>query len=97
MSVEEAWIKDNADPTKTIGGDDLTLTFDKDAAGEINLTDVTVKPEKLKATTTALPTTWLTDVKAAVGSVVCYKNGVSYYTVRIKHFGDDLTPWKMVN
>ena len=94
LNVEEAWIKDNADPTKTIGGDDLTLTFDKDAAGEINLTDVKVKPEKLKATTTALPTTWLTDVKAAVGSVVCYKNGVSYYTVRIKHFGDDLTPWE---
>ena len=95
LNVEEAWIKDNAkDATTTIGGDDLTLTFDKDAAGEINLTDVKVKPEKLKATTTALPTTWLTDVKAAVGSVVCYKNGVSYYTVRIKHFGDDLTPWK---
>ena len=95
LSVEEAWIKNNAkDATTTIGGDDLTLTFDKDAAGEINLTNVAVKPEKLKTSTTALPTTWLTDVKAAVGSVVCYKGGVSYYTVRIKHFGDDLTPWK---
>lgn len=95
LSVEEAWVKANAkDATTTIGGDDLTLTFDKDAAGEINLTGVTVKPDKLKTPTTALPTTWLTDVKAAVGSVVCYKNGVSYYTVRIKHFGDDLTPWK---
>ena len=58
------------------------------------MTNVAVKPEKLKTPTTALPTTWLTDVKAAVGSVVCYKGGVSYYTVRIKHFGDDLTPWK---
>lgn len=95
LSVEEAWIKNNAkDATTTISGDDLTLTFDKDAAGEINLTNVAVKPEKLKTPTTALPTTWLTDVKAAVGSVVCYKGGVSYYTVRIKHFGDDLTPWK---
>lgn len=95
LSVEEGWVKDNAkDETTTIGEDDLTLTFDKDAAGEINLTNVAVKPEKLKTPTTALPTTWLTDVKAAVGSVVCYKGGVSYYTVRIKHFGDDLTPWK---
>lgn len=95
LSVEEAWIKNNAkDATITISGDDLTLTFDKDAAGEINLTNVAVKPEKLKTPTTALPTNWLTDVKAAVGSVVCYKGGVSYYTVRIKHFGDDLTPWK---
>lgn len=96
LSVEEGWVKANAkDETTTIGEDDLTLTFDKtDAAGEINLTNVAVKPEKLKTPTTALPTTWLTDVKAAVGSVVCYKGGVSYYTVRIKHFGDDLTPWK---
>lgn len=95
LSVEEGWVKDNAkDETTTIGEDDLTLTFDKDAAGEINLTNVAVKPEKLKTPTTALPKTWLTDVKAAVGSVVCYKGGVSYYTVRIKHFGDDLTPWK---
>ena len=95
LSVEEGWVKANAkDETTSIGEDDLTLTFDKDAAGEINLTDVAVKPEKLKTPTTALPMTWLTDVKAAVGSVVCYKGGVSYYTVRIKHFGDDLTPWK---
>lgn len=95
LSVEEGWVKANAkDETTSIGEDDLTLTFDKDAAGEINLTDVAVKPEKLKTPTTALPTSWLTDVKAAVGSVVCYKGGVSYYTVRIKHFGDDLTPWK---
>ena len=95
LSVEEGWVKANAkNETTSIGEDDLTLTFDKDAAGEINLTDVAVKPEKLKTPTTTLPTTWLTDVKAAVGSVVCYKGGVSYYTVRIKHFGDDLTPWK---
>lgn len=95
LSVEEGWVNANAkNETTSIGEDDLTLTFDKDAAGEITLTDVAVKPEKLKTPTTALPTTWLTDVKAAVGSVVCYKGGVSYYTVRIKHFGDDLTPWK---
>ena len=25
--------------------------------------------------------------------VECYENGYSYYTIRIKHFGDDLTPW----
>ncbi len=23
-----------------------------------------------------------------------YHNGSSYYIARIKHFGDDLTPWK---
>ena len=94
LSVEEGWVKANAkDETISIGEDDLTLTFDKDAAGEITLTGVTVKPEKLKDSPADLPANYLDDVKAAVGSVVCYKNGVSYYTVRIKHFGDDLTPW----
>lgn len=94
LSVEEGWVKANAkDETTSIGEDDLTLTFDKDAAGEITLTGVIVKPEKLKDSPADLPANYLDDVKAAVGSVVCYKNGVSYYTVRIKHFGDDLTPW----
>jgi len=27
-------------------------------------------------------------------AILCYKNGVSYYTIRIKHFGNQLTPWK---
>lgn len=95
LSVEEGWVKDNAkNETTSIGEDDLTLTFDNDAAGVINLTSVTVKSEKLKDSPAVLPATYLEDVKAAVGSVVCYKNGVSYYTVRIKHFGDDLTLWK---
>lgn len=95
LSVEEGWVKDNAkNETTSIGEDDLTLTFDNDAAGVISLTGVTVNSEKLKDSPADLPATYLEDVKAAVGSVVCYKNGVSYYTVRIKHFGDDLTPWK---
>ena len=94
LSVEEGWVKDNAkNETTSIGEDDLTLTFDNDAAGVINLTSVTVNSEKLKDPSATLPATYLEDVKAAVGSIVCYKNGTSYYTVRIKHFGDDLTPW----
>lgn len=28
-----------------------------------------------------------------IGSIDEYKNGESYYFVRIKHFGDDMTPW----
>lgn len=29
----------------------------------------------------------------AENGITYYKNGVSYYAVMIKHFGDDLTPW----
>lgn len=96
LSIEEGWVKTNAkNETTTIGKDDLTLSFDKtDAAGVITLTGVSVEESKLKPSHAPLPATYLEDVKAAVGSIVCYKNGTSYYTVRIKHFGDDLTPWK---
>lgn len=34
----------------------------------------------------------VTAVESAV-NVDIYKNGVAYYQVRIKHFGDNLTPW----
>ena len=32
-------------------------------------------------------------VNAALADVICYEDGMSYYTIRIKHFGDQLTPW----
>lgn len=95
LNTEATWVTNNAkDASTTIGGGDLTLTYDTDAAGVIHLTGVSVDPAKLKTTPDPLPATYVKDVEAAVGSMVYYKNGVSYYTVRIKHFGDDLTPWK---
>lgn len=33
------------------------------------------------------------DISKGIG-IKTYKEGVSYYIARIKHFGDDLTPWK---
>lgn len=32
-------------------------------------------------------------IKTAVGTITKYAGGVSYYAIRIKHFGDELTPW----
>ena len=95
LNTEATWVTENAkDASTTIGKGDLTVAYDKDEAGVIHLKEVTVDPAKLKATPDPLPATYVKDVDAAVGSMVYYKNGVSYYTVRIKHFGDDLTPWK---
>ena len=95
LNTEADWVTNNAkDASTKIGEGDLTLAYDKDAAGVIHLTGVTVDETKLKSGHAALPATYVVDVEAAVGSMVCYKNGVSYYTVRIKHFGEDLTPWK---
>lgn len=36
------------------------------------------------------------DLTKGIG-IKTYKNGESYYIARIKHFGDDLTPWKEGN
>lgn len=32
-------------------------------------------------------------ISAGTLTLACYENGISYYSVRIKHFGDDDTPW----
>ena len=32
-------------------------------------------------------------VNASLKTISCYAGGTSYYTIRIKHFGDELTPW----
>ena len=36
---------------------------------------------------------FLTALNAQLGTITKYTGGVSYYAIRIKHFGDDLTPW----
>ena len=35
----------------------------------------------------------LAAINSRVGTIVKYTGGVSYYAIRIKHFGDQLTPW----
>lgn len=93
MSIEDTWLKANVKSGETVNENDISVTYDKDAAGVIALTKVEVASSKLNDSPAALPTDYLKDVSAAVGSMVCYKKGESYYTVRIKHFGNDLTPW----
>ena len=34
-----------------------------------------------------------THTAALIGAITKYANGISYYNIRIKHFGDKLTPW----
>ena len=55
-------------------------------ASNITVAGHVVKPEEVKAVNEKVG---LTD-KAGIST---YANGKSYYIARIKHFGDDLTPW----
>lgn len=45
------------------------------------------------ATTGTLISAASTYVLGELGTILKYVNGISYYNIRIKHFGDILTPW----
>lgn len=49
------------------------------------------------SSTTTIDNTNNSDVLGVItsyfGTISIYKNAIAYYPVRIKHFGDDLTPW----
>ena len=56
-------------------------------------TNMQVTPDGTKITSGYVEADFYTNLNAALGTVACYKDGVSYYSIRIKHFGDNLTPW----
>ena len=45
-------------------------------------------------TNKTLPDAVYTHVLSETGDILKYESGISYYNIRIKHFGDLLTPWK---
>lgn len=86
-------LKTNAELTVVLKGDLL-------AAGTHFLTEdnVSIKDGETEKVNTAGLVATLNkklglDETNGVG-IKTYKNGESYYIARIKHFGDDLTPWK---
>ena len=90
----EAWIKTNVTPAtgKTdVDGDDLDVEI-TDAAGKVSITNITFKAGVTVSSTAIVPTNY-DEVLKRIGSIQEYKDGESYYFVRIKHFGDDMTPW----
>lgn len=93
-----AWIKANvtvASGKTKVDGDDLDVEI-SDAAGQVSITSITFKTGATGVTidpSATVPNNY-TDVMKRIGTIDEYKNGESYYFVRIKHFGDDLTPWK---
>lgn len=88
--------------TGSIGEDNLEITFDKDA-GDLTVTEIKIKDDakdNFKESTIPAALTPGTDANDAILEAVnagkkvsCYKGGVAYYPVMIKHFGDEQTPW----
>ena len=90
----EAWIKANVTPAPTkseVDGDDLDVEITDDA-GKVSITSISFKPGVTVSSSATVPTNY-DEVLKRIGSIQEYKDGESYYFVRIKHFGDDMTPW----
>lgn len=96
IAAFQTWFNDNhATGVTTLDGTDVTLTLSD--GSNPTVTAITVNAAKLKSTPDAIPATVLTDLNSAsiMGNIVRYAGGIAYYYVRIKHFGDDLTPWNL--
>lgn len=89
----QAWIKTGLKTGETIGESDLDVSVAKTAGN--NHPTVSINATGKAKYTSAAPsvTPDITDIMNAI-KVATYEKGISYYPVRIKHFGDDLTPWK---
>ena len=90
----EAWIKANVTPAtgkSEVNGDDLDVEI-TDAAGKVSITSITFKSGVTVSSSATVPTNY-DEVLKRIGTIDEYKDGESYYFVRIKHFGDDMTPW----
>ncbi len=92
LTEYENWIKTNVTSPATVGEDQLTVDI-SDAAGNVTLNSIAINGVSYASGVTALPDNYQEAVMNKIGDITEYKKGESYYFVRIKHFGDDLTPW----
>ena len=89
LTEYESWIKAHVIASGSVGEGNLDVDI-TDKAGDVALNSITFTN---CATTATLPTDYQKKVMDRVGTIKEYKDGESYYFVRIKHFGDDMTPW----
>lgn len=90
----QAWIKKDLKTGEPIDENDLDVA-DITSAGN-NKPTITIKSASATKYTSGILPVVDTKIQAIMDGikVATYENGTSYYPVRIKHFGDDLTPWK---
>ena len=73
-----------------------SITFNT-APNGTSCTITSVNVTKADGSSTTIDNTNNSDVLGVItsyfGTISIYKNAIAYYPVRIKHFGDDLTPW----
>lgn len=84
-----------AAPGATLNEGDINVTFTDNLTTAVRT--ITGFSFKINGTTylTSNPEVSgvLANANAKVSNIIKYKDGIVYYPVRIKHFGNDLTPW----
>ena len=90
----QAWIKTGLKDGEKIDENDLDVTVASTAGNNVPTVSVNATGNA-KYNSGAAPTVTadITNIMKTI-KVATYENGISYYPVRIKHFGDELTPWK---
>lgn len=84
--------------SEQLNADKINVNFaDRNAStGAVNITSYIVtidEANKYEVTRLASGAADSLNKDLGVQTITCYKKGVAYYPIRIKHFGDDLTPW----
>ena len=106
-NIVQQWIETNKSTyikNGTISPTDLTVALSNtgtgDKGGYITATSVTYTGNGVtewadKQSKETLNAAIAAELETLMGNtqIAYYKNGETYYTIRIKHFGDDLTPW----
>lgn len=95
----------DANNLKKVYGD-IVVTFDygtkaSGSAGRITVKQITIPGKALTSGsdvtisdgTPAALTDIITRINSKLKTIRYYKDGETYYTIRIQHFGNDLTPW----
>lgn len=97
------WTIDLSDPVQAAK---VIVTLKDDSkAGVVGIKEILVKgslfggsyaddTDDIKATTLDVSGVPAIDIANGANKISRYVNGIAYYRVVIKHFGDDLTPWK---
>lgn len=90
----QAWIKTGLEAGKKIEANDLDVTVASTAGNNVPTVSVNATGNaKYISGKAPTVTADITNIMKTI-KVATYENGISYYPVRIKHFGDELTPWK---
>lgn len=88
--------------TESLDADKVAIDFDtRDAStGAVNISKFTVNVSETTSSGVEYKNERDADadkdiINKALGvqTITCYADGMAYYPIRIKHFGDDLTPW----